>query len=401
MEFRLLGPLELVDDQGRPVELPAGKPRALLALLLLEARHVVSVDRIVDALWGEGPPATAEAVVQSYASRLRKLLPEGALARRGQGYVLDVEENQLDLDRFERLRREGGAAAEKRRWQQAATMLHAALALWRARPLVEFQDELFARDAIARLAELHLVVLEQRLEADLALGRAPEIVPELQTLVREEPLRERLCELLMIALYRAGRQADAIAAYQATRSALREELGLEPSPALRKLERAILVHDPSLQAERRQLLMRSLDERVPLPGTLVSAARFPFVGRNEELAALRASLARAEGGQGATLLLAGEAGAGKTRLVRELAREAADGGVLVCYGVSDADVRTPYQPLLEWLEFLLRVCDPEALRECLAGSAGALSALIPELSRLIDAPAAGEATQTPLLSSVG
>ena len=311
MEFRLLGPLELVDDGGRAVELPAGKPRALLALLLLEARRIVSVARIVDALWGEAPPATAEAVVQGYASRLRKLLPDGALLRRGQAYVLHVDEGRLDLDRFERLRREGVAAAEERRWQQAATLLEAALALWRGQPLTEFEDESFARDETARLRELRLVVLQQRLQADLALGRAAEVVPELEALVREEPLRERLRELLMLALYRAGRQADALAAYQDAGRALRERLGLEPGPALQRLERAILVHDPALQLQRERLLASALGERVPLPGPLVPAARFPFAGRTEELAALRASLAHAKEREGAFVLLAGEAGGGR------------------------------------------------------------------------------------------
>jgi DNA-binding SARP family transcriptional activator len=389
VEFRLLGPVELVDDGGRAVDLPAGKPRALLALLLLDSGRVVSVDRIVDALWDGQAPATAAAAVQVYASRLRKLMPDGVLVRRGPGYVLGVEDGQVDLDRFERLRREGAAAAAEGRWRQAATLLDEALALWRGKPLADVRFDSFARDEVARLDELRLVALEQRLEAELALGRAAQAAPELEALVREHPLRERLRELLMLALYRAGRQADALAAYQDARATLDEELGLEPTHALQKLERAILVQDPALELRRSRLLAGAPDGPAPVPGPLVPASPFPFVGRVDELASLRALLARAEEGEGAFVLLGGEAGAGKTRFVRELAHEAAAAGVLVCYGVSDPAVSTPYQPLLEWVEFLLRVCDPGALRECIAGDA--LTSLLPQLSQLTDAPAPEEA----------
>jgi DNA-binding SARP family transcriptional activator len=247
MEFRLLGPLELVADEGRPIELPAGKPRLLLALLLLDGGRVVSVDRIVAGLWGEQPPATAAKVVQGYVSRLRRLLPDGVLLTRAPGYLLRVEDEQVDLRRFERLRREAAAAFTDSRYQGAAQLLQEGLALSRGPPLADFQYESSARDEIGRLEELGLVAFEQRLEVDLALGRHAEIVGELEALVRNEPLRERPPALLMIVLYRTGRQADALAVYQETRARLMDELGLDPKQALQELEKAILRQDPALE----------------------------------------------------------------------------------------------------------------------------------------------------------
>ena len=240
---------------------------------------------------------------------------------------------------------------------RASSLLREALALWRGPPLAEFGEEPFARVEAGRLEELRLAALEERIEADLALGRHAELVGELEVLIAEHPQRERLRGQLMLALYRSGRQADALEAYRDARAAL-DELGLEPGAALRQLEQQILTQDAALELARERLLA---GERVALPGPLVPAPPFPFVGRAGELATLRALLERAEGGEGGLVLLAGEAGGGKTRLVRELAHEAAARGVLVLYGASDAAVSTPYQPLREWLEFLLRVCDPDAL----------------------------------------
>src|SRR5207248_1341644 len=211
VEFRLLGPIELFGDDGLPVGLPAGKPKALLALLLLEAGRVVSADRIVDGLWGERPPSTAPKVVQGYVSRLRKLLPAGVLETREPGYVLRLEDEQLDLNRFERLRGEAAAAAADGRWQAASTSLAAALALWRGPPLADVADELELTGELARLDELRLVALEERIAADLALGREAQLVAELEALTPAHPLRERLRGQLMLALYRLGRQADALA----------------------------------------------------------------------------------------------------------------------------------------------------------------------------------------------
>src|SRR5512146_1935722 len=212
IEFHILGPLE-VCDRGQPLELGAGKQRALLALLLLHAGEVVSSDRLIDALWEEPPPASALNSVHVYVSQLRKALGNGLLQTRRHGYLLALEPEQLDLGRFERLLGEGRALLAEGEAARAAKTLRAALALWRGQPLSDFSSEPFAQGEIVRLEELHLAALEERIEADLALGRQAELVSELEALVREHPLRERPRAQLMLALYRSGRQAEALAAY--------------------------------------------------------------------------------------------------------------------------------------------------------------------------------------------
>jgi DNA-binding SARP family transcriptional activator len=246
VELRLLGPLELVVD-GRPVKLPAGKPRLLLALLLLDAGRVVPGDRLIGGLWGDEEPATAAKVVQGYISRLRKLLPDGVLETRDPGYVVILRGDELDLHRFERLRQEAAAAAASGRTQAAKELLVSALKLWRGPPLADVADELRLPGELARLEELRLVTLEDRIETELALGEAGHLVGELEALVAEHPLRERLRAQLMLALYRSGRQADALATYKEARASLAEELGLDPGQALKQLEKAILRQDPALE----------------------------------------------------------------------------------------------------------------------------------------------------------
>jgi YVTN family beta-propeller protein len=245
MEFRILGPFE-VSEGGRPLEVGAGKQRALLALLVLSAGEVVSTDRLIDALWEEHPPASALNSVHIYVSQLRKALLDGRLETRGQGYLLALEPEQLDLGRFERLVGEGRALLAEGEPERAAEVLRAALALWRGPPLSDFASEPFAQGEIARLEELRLAALEERIEADLALGRHAELIPELEALVRAQPLRERPRAQLMLALYRSGRQAEALDAYQQARRMLAEDLGLEPGRRLQELEGAILRQDAQL-----------------------------------------------------------------------------------------------------------------------------------------------------------
>jgi len=246
LEFRILGPFEARRD-GRALELPAGKSRGLLALLLLHRNEVVSVDTLVDGLWGERAPATAAKNVQVYVSHLRKTLGDGTLLTRAPGYVLRLEPGQLDADRFQALLEE----ARGQQPAQAADRLRAALALWRGEPLADFRYDSFAQEEIRRLEELRLAALEERIEAELALGRHEDVLSELESLARANPLRERLQGQLMLALYRCGRQAEALEAHRAARRRLVAELGLEPSPELQRLERAILAHDPSLAAPPR------------------------------------------------------------------------------------------------------------------------------------------------------
>jgi ABC-type transport system substrate-binding protein/DNA-binding SARP family transcriptional activator/streptogramin lyase len=243
LEFRILGPLEVAGDDG-PLDLPAGKPRALLAVLLLHQGEVVSVDRLVDELWGEAPPPTAAKNVQGYVARLRRVLGNGTLLTQAPGYALRVE--ALDAARFQTLVEE----ARHEEPAAAAPRLEEALALWRGPPLADFAYEAFAQDEIVRLEELRLSALEDRIEAALALGRHEEVVAEVESLAREHPLRERLQGLRLIALYGCGRQAEALDAYRTTRRRLVEELGVEPGPELKELERRILEQDPSLEAPR-------------------------------------------------------------------------------------------------------------------------------------------------------
>ncbi len=244
-EFGILGPLD-VRDGDAAVALPPGKPRALLALLLLHAREVMSKYQLVEGLWGERAPASAVKNVQIYISHLRKAVGDDAITTVGQGYAVQIEPDQLDLHRFERLLaggRERLAAGDAR---AAADNLGEALSLWRGPPLAEFGDEPFAQGEAERLEELRLAALETRIEADIALGRHDTVIPELTALVRQEPFRERLRGQLMLALYRAGRQGEALEAYREGRRTLVAELGLEPATALQELERAILTQDAAL-----------------------------------------------------------------------------------------------------------------------------------------------------------
>ena len=247
MEFRILGPLQVLADD-RQVALGAAQQREVLAILLLQRGEVVSVDRIVDELWGERPPDRATKTVQVYVSRLRKALGDGVLVTRDGGYGLELNGASVDADRFSRLADEGRKALDDGDPRTARETLSAALDLWRGHPLADLAYESFAQNEAARLEELRLVALENRAEADLALGHHAELVPELEALVREHPTRERLRAALMLALYRSGRQVEALERYRDLKRTLDEELGLEPGPRLQQLERSILTHDPAIEA---------------------------------------------------------------------------------------------------------------------------------------------------------
>jgi DNA-binding SARP family transcriptional activator len=273
-EFRLLGPVEVIVE-GRPVPLPAAKPRALLAVLLLDRNRVVSVGRLVEDLWGDEPPETATKALQGYVSQLRKGLGADRLLTKPPGYSLHVEEGELDLDRFEDLVQEGRELLAAGDSKAASKRLAEALELWRGTPFAEFESEPFARDAGARLEDARLAALEERIEADLALGRHARLIPELEELVAREPLRERPRAQLMLALYRSGRQADALELYRRTRESLSAELGIEPSLELQELERRMLQHDPTLERTRAPVRQAEDGATVPLarrPQFLVLAA---------------------------------------------------------------------------------------------------------------------------------
>ena len=248
MEFRILGRLE-VWDGGYAIALGGPRPRALLAVLLLHANEVVPTDRLIDELWSDDRPEHADAALQVNLSRIRKALRHDVLTTRSPGYVLHVEPDALDLDRFERLAEEGRTLLERGLPAEASQRLDRALALWRGPPLSDFAYESFAQPAIARLEEIRLGALQLRIEADLAGGLHDNLIAELHALIAEHPLRERLREQLMIALYRSGRQAEALDVYRDARRALVDGLGIEPGRALKELERAILRQDASLDVK--------------------------------------------------------------------------------------------------------------------------------------------------------
>jgi DNA-binding SARP family transcriptional activator len=253
MDFRILGPLEALQE-GRVVMLGGSKQRALLALFLLHANETLSTDRLIDELWGEHPPATAAKTVQVHISRLRKALAGGAgngsrdgmVVTHEHGYELQLDLEHLDAHDFGRLVVEGSSELAAGRAERAASTLERALSLWRGTPLADLAYEPFARRGIAQLGDLRVTALEQLIDAKLALGAHAEVVGRLETLIDENPYRERLHAQLMLALYRSDRQAEALQVYQDARRKLVEELGIEPGQQLRELERAILAQDPAL-----------------------------------------------------------------------------------------------------------------------------------------------------------
>jgi DNA-binding SARP family transcriptional activator len=302
VQFRILGPLEVIDE-GRVVAVSGAKQRALLAVLLLHANEVVSSDRLIDQLWGNEPPPSGVTALQVRVSQLRKALGAAAarLETRPPGYLLRLEADEFDLERFSRLVEEAGGAEPS----VAAGRLREALGLWRGPALADLAYESFAQAAIGRLEELRLAALGRRIDADLALGRHTDLVGELEVLVAEQPLHERFRGQLMLALYRSGRQAEALDVYQATRRTLVAELGIEPSPALQTLEKAILRQDPSLelgqlQAPERSILV-AIRDQASLASLLVLAE--PLARRPPKELILARPLAGAEALGDASALL--------------------------------------------------------------------------------------------------
>src|SRR5215217_1500167 len=269
MEFRVLGPLEVIEND-RPLPLGGLRQRSLLAALVLRANELVSTDQLIDEIWGDSAPARATKTIHVYVSRLRKTLGRERLATRPPGYVLHVEQAELDLARFEQL----AAAARGATPERAAERLRQALELWRGPPLADLAYEAFAQPEIARLDELRLAALEDRIDADLMAGRDGPLVGELEALVARHPLREHMRAQLMLALYRVGRQAEALAAYRDARRELAEGLGLEPGAELRRLEEAILRHEPELE--------------LPDPASAGAAAVVPTVPERSVLVVPRA-----------------------------------------------------------------------------------------------------------------
>jgi predicted ATPase/DNA-binding SARP family transcriptional activator len=312
LEFRMFGGLEAVLD-GVPVPLGRPKQRALLAALLLDANRAVSVDRLTEELWANEPPASARHSLEVYVSGLRKTLGADRVVTVAPGYAVRVEPDELDVTRFEQLLQKGRRALAAGRASAARETLEEALALWRGPPLAGIAAGRSVETAVARLADLRVSALEARIDADLELGRHAELVPELQALVAEYSLRETLHGRLMLALYRCGRQADALAAFQDARKTLVDELGIEPSRTLQELERSILNQDPALEHSS----VEAGYAPVPVPTA-------SFVGRSAELEALASLLAP---GGARLVTLTGPGGIGKTRLAVEAVRTAMSDGM--------------------------------------------------------------------------
>jgi eukaryotic-like serine/threonine-protein kinase len=354
MEFRILGPLEVLSN-GRPLDLGGLKQRALLSLLLLDANRVVSRDRLIDALWDEHPTATADKALQGLVSQLREILGRERVETEAPGYRVRVEPDELDLARFRRLRTEA--------------KLREALALWRGPALAGLNHLQFAHVESARLEEMRLSCLEERIDRDLDRGDHAELVGELEALVAAHPLRERLRAQLMLCLYRCGRQAEALGAYQAARNALVDELGIEPSRALRDLHQAVLEQD------------RALDVAAPAEP---AASRGVFVGRRAELGELVTALDGAIAGRGRLVLLAGEPGIGKSRLAEALSAHALTRGARVLVGRCwEAGGAPAYWPWVQALRTYVEGCDAATLRSQLGRGAPEVAQIVPELRELL------------------
>src|SRR4051812_8320432 len=359
MDFNILGPLEVRAGEQN-VTCKSAKQRLLLSVLVLNANEVVSSDQLIDVLWGDRPPETPKAL-QMHVSQLRKSLEPGLLVTRPPGYELRVATGDVDLHRFETAVDEGRSALAAGRPADARRILQDALALWRGPPLADLTFEECLQADIARLEELRLTALEARADADLALGDHAGAIAGLERLASEHPARERIRGQLMLALYRSGRQAEALEVYRDTRRTLVDELGIEPSRELQELEGRVLAQDPGLdlaEPEKAEALL----------------------GRDRELTDLLPVVRRALGGDGALVLIGGEPGIGKSRLSEALAAQARDGGARVLVGRCwEAGGAPAYWPWVQALRPYLRELPRDELL-ARAGSDGAeLTTLFPEL----------------------
>lgn len=388
VEFRVLGPLEVEHDSGL-VPLGGPKERAALAVLVLGAGQVVSAESLIDAVWGENPPRTAGKTLQTYIFRLRRSLAGAGevLVTRGAGYCLDASGEQVDAVCFERLIADCRRATTVSHPEVALTSLNRALALWRGQPMAELSFSAVIAAESTRLCELRLAALERRFELELAAGRHQEMVGELHHLISEHPMREGLWASLMLALYRCGRQSDALRAYQGARAVLVDELGVEPGPGLQELERRILAHDPELGADRLPPPGTGVEAieivQPPLPAALARVAATPVVGRTSEKEQLATAWGAARSGARRAVLIAGEPGIGKTTLAAAVACEVHAAGGLVLYGRCDEDAVIAYQPIVEALTAFVTAAPVALLHSHLAETGGELGRLLPELRRRI------------------
>jgi DNA-binding SARP family transcriptional activator len=401
LDIHLLGPIGAERD-GEPVFLGGPPQRAVLARLAIAAGQLVTIDRLVDDVWAGEPPSTAVNTLQSYVSLLRRALGDPRhLRREGPGYVLTVSREQIDATRFEDLSAAGRAALASAP-DDALVKLDAALDEWHGQAFGDFADAEWARPTAVLWEELRLAALEARFDALLALARHVDAVGELERATDEHPRREGFARRLMIALYRSGRQPDALRAYARIRTVLHEQLGLDPTPELVALQTAILNHDPDLAVTPplEEPAVSSPDvtvaevasapapdtgpapSPVPLPGPALRSGASDFVGRAGQLAALHRIWDDVLAGHSHLALLVGEAGVGKSRLAARFAAEAHEEGAVVLWGRATAEAIVPFEPMVEAIRTALRTISPEARRR-VAGERGHLALLLPELEQIV------------------
>jgi DNA-binding SARP family transcriptional activator/tetratricopeptide (TPR) repeat protein len=375
--IRVLGPVEVVAE-GRPVDLGGVKARALIARLLVDRGLVVSVDRLVDSLWGDGDGQGAEIALRSTISRLRKRLrgagaPEDVIVTRAPGYLLDVPADVTDVFAFEQLLAEGRRQLARLHPAESMRLLTQAQGLWRGTAYSEVRDEPFARAEARRLEELLLTAIESRIDAGLTMGRHAALVGELESLTSANPLRERLWSQRMLALYRSGRQAEALRVFQDLRSILVAELGIEPGHDVAWLEHAILNQDPALDFPvpvEPASVATHIGETPADPTAAGYRVRIPtpttegaLVGRDQETALLREWWTSVRNGDSRLLLVDGDSGIGKTCLVGDLARVVEGEGSLVLWGRCDEDPVAPFQPFAEALGHYFHVVSADQISQ--------------------------------------
>jgi DNA-binding SARP family transcriptional activator len=399
IKYAILGPIELYEGE-RLVR--GGGPRqlALLAMLLVYANRAVSGDRLIDALWGQHDRAGALQSLRVAISRLRKTLHvdvagaegEPALRTMASGYLLAVRPGELDAEVFQAGLEDGRRALGEGDAERAALALREALALWRGPALAEVSYEDWAQAEIGRLEELRLGALQARVDADLLLGEHAAVIGELEGLVASHRTREHLAAQLMLALYRSGRQAEALDVYQRTRTYLASELGLEPGPALKALQRAIFEQAPSLDLQRPGVTAPAPHAGnshgpFPLPPVVAAGVRDRFVGRVADLEALASVYSQTASGSSRLVLLCGQPGIGKTRLATEFALSAHEDGAIVLYGRCDEQALLAQQPFVEALRHYVGACPSQELAGRLQHVSGELRRVVPELAdRVPDLP---------------
>jgi DNA-binding SARP family transcriptional activator len=383
----VLGPLEVREDDEQ-LALGGLKQRALLAILALHANEVVSTDRLIDELWGAEAPQTAAKSLQVHVSQLRKVLEPNRrsgeagelLCTQSPGYLLRLDPEQLDIERFKRLYDEGREAMSKGNPETAAAKIGEALTLWRGAPLADLTYASFAQSEISRLEEMRLAALEDRIEADLQRGRHTAVIGDLERLIASEPLRERPRRQLMLALYRSGRQAEALEVYRRAHRSLVDGLGIEPGRELKELQAAILRQDPELD------LRPATADRTQEAAIETAAAETPsesFVGRENELAEFQAAFDEALAGRMSLFLIAGEPGIGKSRLADEATSLAEARGARVCWGRCwEAGGAPAYWPWVQALREYIRTAEEGRVREQLEPNAADIAQMLPELHEL-------------------